>query len=193
MAATSTTPLVAKTLSMLLSLPASDVALFLQHASSLLAEPSLDQLELRPRGAHLQLFFRFARRSGRSSRRVVEERSSWRAGKRDGWCQQTYTDEVGHTVSETVFYAAGEERGCRLWKGWRRGAETVMLVENGAEMPVEQCELGVVFEVNTASVPLRYYIVFGDGVRRISDNNGPDRSYLALLNGEGARRIAAAK
>lgn len=177
------------TLSSLLGFSGSQLDLLFAHAAPLLPEPSLRLLQLDPRDNRLQLAFASSRRLSRSSPAVlVEEHSVWRAGRRDGWCEQTYIDAAGSHVREAVFFAAGSEAGARLRWCRRGGQPVVRVVESGQEIPAEQETLGVLFRANGAMVPLRFYFVFRDGVRRISDNNGPDLQYLARLNADGARR-----
>lgn len=179
----------ASTLSSLLGFSVSQLDLLFAHAAPLLREPSLRLLQLDPREDRLQLAFAASVRLTRSSPAVlVEEHSLWRAGKRDGWCEQTYVDSRGDHVREAAFFAAGSEAGARLRWCTRGGQPAVRVLDNGQEIPAEQETLGVLYRANCAMVPLRFYFVFRDGVRRISDNNGPDLQYLARLNGDGARR-----
>ena len=177
------------TLSSLLGFSVSQLDLLFAHAAPLLRDASLRLLQLDPRGDRLQLAFAASVRKTRSSPAVlVEEHSLWRAGKRDGWCEQSFVDSRGDHVREAVFFTAGSEAGARLRWSSRGGQTAVRVVENGQEIPAEQETLGVLFRANCAMVPLRFYFVFRDGVRRISDNNGPDLQYLARLNAAGARR-----
>lgn len=178
------------TFASLLGFSVSQIDLILRHAAPLLTAPSLRLLHADPRDNRLQLAFSFASRDPRGSSLAIEEHSLWNAGQRDGWCEQTYADPAGNRVREAVFFSAGSERGSRLRWSTQKGQPGVVLVENGQEIAVQQEALGVLFKASTRTVPLRFYFVFRDGVRRISDNNGPDLAYLARLNADGARRLA---
>lgn len=174
------------TFASLLGFSVSQIDLILRHAAPLLTAPSLRLLHADPRDNRLQLAFSFASRDPRGSSLAIEEHSLWNAGQRDGWCEQTYADPAGNRVREAVFFSAGSERGSRLRWSTQKGQPGVVLVENGQEIAVQQEALGVLFKASTRTVPLRFYFVFRDGVRRISDNNGPDLAYLARLNADGA-------